>query len=588
MKKLTRRSLAALSALCLVAFGLVLGGCGGGSAPGTLSTQVVSGVASVGATLTGQVSLKDSSATPQQKSTVIGSDGSFAIDVTGMTPPFILQASGTAGGTSYTLHSFAAGPGTANVNPLSNALVASAAGVNDPAELYNHPEAAELAKVGANIPTVTSTLMVKIQPLLKMFGAETADPVRGPYMGNHSGLDGMFDSVTITLANGVLTIVDTKTGAVIFTAQITDLGGGRFSVGSIPAAPTAAPAAPMGVMAAAGAGQVTLSWSPVANATSYNVYYSTTAGVTTATGKKIANATSPYAQSGLAAATTYYYVVTAVNSAGESAPSAQVSATTTAAPPAPAVPAAPMGVMATGGTKQVTVTWQQASGAASYNIYWSTTTGVTTTSGTKIAGATSPAVQTGLGDGTAYYYVVTAVNAVGESKASVQVAATTLTPAPTPTVPAAPTGVTATGGASQVTVSWPAVSGATSYNLYWSTTTGVTTATGTKIAGATNPYVQTGLAASTAYYYVVTAVNGAGEGPASAQVTATTAAPALDGAALYTQNCSGCHGPLATSSKRMRTAAQIQAAISSNTGGMSFLSALTAAQIQAIATALNF
>jgi mono/diheme cytochrome c family protein len=97
-----------------------------------------------------------------------------------------------------------------------------------------------------------------------------------------------------------------------------------------------------------------------------------------------------------------------------------------------------------------------------------------------------------------------------------------------------------------VTISWSAVSGATSYNLYWLTTSGVTPGTGTKIAGATSPYLQTGLADSTAYYYVVTAQNSAGESAASSQVTAATAAPALDGTALYAQYCAGCHGPLAT------------------------------------------
>lgn len=53
-------------------------------------------------------------------------------------------------------------------------------------------------------------------------------------------------------------------------------------------------------------------------------------------------------------------------------------------------------------------------------------------------------------------------------------------PGPTNTPPSAPTGVTATAGNAQVTISWSSVSGAT-YNLYWSTTTGVTIANGSKI-----------------------------------------------------------------------------------------------------------
>ncbi len=71
-----------------------------------------------------------------------------------------------------------------------------------------------------------------------------------------------------------------------------------------------------------------------------------------------------------------------------------------------------------------------------------------------------------------------------------------------------------------MTITWTAFSGATSYNIYFSTTTVVTLANGTKITGTTNPYTQTGLTNGTTYYYVVTTVNGTGESTASTQVNA--------------------------------------------------------------------
>lgn len=73
---------------------------------------------------------------------------------------------------------------------------------------------------------------------------------------------------------------------------------------------------------------------------------------------------------------------------------------------------------------------------------------------------------------------------------------------------------------------------------------------------------------------------------ADALYTATPPPPVTDGATLYTNNCSNCHGPLATSSKLNRTATQIQNAINSNTGGMGGLSSLTSTQVSAIASAL--
>lgn len=99
--------------------------------------------------------------------------------------------------------------------------------------------------------------------------------------------------------------------------------------------------------------------------------------------------------------------------------------------------------------------------------------------------------------------------------------------APAPVPLAAPTGVSATARDANNLISWTAVSGATSYNVYWSPTTGVTKATGTKIAFANNPQAHTGLANTTPYYYVVTTVSAGGESAESAQVSATPAAAAV-------------------------------------------------------------
>jgi fibronectin type III domain protein len=85
-----------------------------------------------------------------------------------------------------------------------------------------------------------------------------------------------------------------------------------------------------------------------------------------------------------------------------------------------------------------------------------------------------------------------------------------------------PAGLQASAGSAQVSLSWTASSGATSYNVKRSTTSGsgyVTISSPT----ATN-YTDTGVTNDTTYYYVVTAVNSSGESGNSAEVNAKTSA----------------------------------------------------------------
>ena len=72
-------------------------------------------------------------------------------------------------------------------------------------------------------------------------------------------------------------------------------------------------------------GKVTLSWSNVQGGTSYNIYVSTTPGVTKLNSNKIQNVANPISITELEIGTTYYFIVTVVNALGERELSREVS-----------------------------------------------------------------------------------------------------------------------------------------------------------------------------------------------------------------------------------------------------------------------
>ena len=276
---------------------------------------------------------------------------------------------------------------------------------------------------------------------------------------------------------------------------------------------------------------------------SYNVFRSTTSGFTPSTSNMIASSltSASYGDTGLAASTTYYYIVEASDGAASAAASAQASGTTeNSGGSCSTDPLAPTGLTATASSSTaIGLNWNAVTPPAnctisSYNIYRSTTSGFTPGSGNLITSVTGTTyTNTGLTPSTTYYYVVEADDAEGLSPASSQANAETLA-AGCSAAPAAPTGLTATASSSSVIgLSWTGVTPPTnctisSYSLYGSTTSGFTPSSSNLIAsGLTGlSYSDTGLSASTTYYFVVEALDSFGTSPASGQQSATTQAPA--------------------------------------------------------------
>ncbi|ATB42065.1 Endo-1,4-beta-xylanase A precursor [Cystobacter fuscus] len=195
-------------------------------------------------------------------------------------------------------------------------------------------------------------------------------------------------------------------------------------------------------------------------------------------------------------------------------------------------PALPVGLLAAAANPtQINLSWNANTepDLAGYNVYRSTTSGFTPSAANRVASGLTTASYSdaGLKASTVYYYKVTAVDTSGnESPASSQSSAST--PAPDTLPPAAPAGLKATSASSsQINLSWTASTEADlkGYSVYRSTTSGFTPSAANRIASGltTASYASTGLTASTAYYYKITAVDTSGnESSASTEVSATT------------------------------------------------------------------
>lgn len=272
-------------------------------------------------------------------------------------------------------------------------------------------------------------------------------------------------------------------------------------------------AIPTGLTATVAGVHASLSWYAAAGAVGYNVKQSTISGgqyTTVASGSNI-NAVN-YSCTGLTPGTTYYYVVSAIGTAGESLNSSEVAVNLASVPSQP-IP--PSGFNATAGNGQVTLAWTPSAVATSYNLKRSSANGGPYTTVISLPPTTSTYIDASRPNLVPNYYVISSLNAFGESVNSPQIAATPQASATATT----PSGLSASTMPSTVTLSWNEAMGAVSYNVQRALSSGGPyTQIGTPWV---NSYTDTGTNGVT-YYYVVSGVNGSGvNSPSSTEVSAT-------------------------------------------------------------------
>ncbi|MBS2025330.1 MAG: fibronectin type III domain-containing protein, partial [Deltaproteobacteria bacterium] len=220
---------------------------------------------------------------------------------------------------------------------------------------------------------------------------------------------------------------------------------------------------------------------------------------------------------GLTNGTAYTFTVAAVNAVGTGAASDQAGPATPAT-----LPGKPTALTATPGVQKANLTWTAPdSGGSPITTYKVTQSldGGTTYTNANAAVSSTTAVVTGLANGATVTFKVAAITAIGTGEASDPSTAITL-----PSLPGAPTGLTATQGNASAGLTWTAPASAspiTGYTVAW-TATGASAGTASVSDGSATSFTVTGLTNGATYTFTLSASTAAGAGPSSDASNAVT------------------------------------------------------------------
>ena len=321
---------------------------------------------------------------------------------------------------------------------------------------------------------------------------------------------------------------DSDTQYILLTYD--QISTGRYKITAVPttadnvapSAPTSflpLPSAPATLTAtAASSTQINLTWTDVFYESGYLIERSADGSTGwTQIGTASENATN-YTDTGLTPATTYYYRVHGTNVTGNGAYSPIANATTMQiAPPAPT------GMTATAvSSSEIDLSWNDVATETGYLLERSPDGSSGWTQVNINAANVTTFADTGLAQGTTYYYRVHAFNLAGNSAySSVASATTSVNP------PAAPTALIASAASTtEIDLSWTDNSSNESgFNVERSPDGSTWTQINTTAANATS-YADTGLSGNTTYYYRVRATNAGGDSSYTSTANATTLPPA--------------------------------------------------------------
>ncbi|MFV2055549.1 MAG: hypothetical protein ACC707_03735 [Thiohalomonadales bacterium] len=272
---------------------------------------------------------------------------------------------------------------------------------------------------------------------------------------------------------------------------------------------------PQGLIAKAGARSVTLNWGGVANADRYTVYWSNNPDLNRSDSATIQTTQPLYTHDELRNGSTYYYAVTSHTGGIESRLSDEVSAL-----PEEAAPLKPAALDLKAEDGRITINYDTGiAGVIQYQLLWDS--GASTAladSPRRFNLATNPFVHDNLTNGQTYRYLLRVTNAAGKSTDS-----EVFQSKPQAALALAPVITTVIASRGQAVLTWLDNSNADGFDLYWSNSSDVTTASA-YVRQVNSPFTHAPLSevAEQHYYYRLQARNSAGVSPLSNLAHVTT------------------------------------------------------------------
>ncbi len=208
---MTRSWKLSVMALLVALVSVFVAGCSKSSSSGApAQTNSLSGIVAAGSPVAGIVNIKG--ANGAEASSTIASNGTFNIDVSGLTAPYVLYAEGTVNGRSVSMYSAAVATGTINITPITDFILRYALAGTDPAAAYAGWSTTQVTADA--LSTAETSVQNQLEPVLAAASVPgTANLMTDAFTADHTGMDLVLDTTAISYSGADATVTNLVTGS---------------------------------------------------------------------------------------------------------------------------------------------------------------------------------------------------------------------------------------------------------------------------------------------------------------------------------------------------------------------------------------